>query len=196
MTSLTFQFCDLINQVNEPGDVVEFGTGGGISTDTIASKISKDRKIFTFDGFVGLPKTNKPIPDKTDWYEGNLKFDENKTRELLKKHNNVFVEKVMTYELKHPNEYNINKIVGVNFDLDLYEGTLDGLRFIDKCEWKEIILRFDDWGCYSFQVAADVDAHEKAAFFDWINETKYQYQINTELLNLSNGLQSIIIVKR
>jgi len=196
MTSLIFHFCDLINKTSEPGDVIEFGTGGGISTETIAANISKNRKIFTFDGFVGLPKTNKVIPDKTEWYEGNLKFDENKTRELLKHHENVFVEKVMTYDLKNPSEYNINKIVGVNFDLDLYEGTLDGLRFMDKCEWKEVILRFDDWGAYSFQVAADVDEHEKAAFFDWINETKYQYQINEDLLNFSNKLFSIIIVKR
>ena len=45
MTSLTFQFCDLINQVNEPGDVVEFGTGGGISTDTIASRLVKIEKF-------------------------------------------------------------------------------------------------------------------------------------------------------
>jgi len=58
------------------------------------------------------------------------------------------------------------------------------------------VLRFDDWGCYSHQVAAEVDEHEKAAFYDWIRETKYEFVIDDRLLQLSEGRQCIVYVNR
>jgi hypothetical protein len=190
------EFCELINQNNEPGDILEFGTGGGGSSDLIANKVDKSRKIFTFDGFQGLPETTKVIPQGTGWVKGAYFYDEEETRNSLKQHPNIIIEKTMTWELKTPSEYGIDKIVGVNLDLDLYEGTLDALRFMDKCSWNKLYLRFDDWGCYSFQVATEVDDHEKAAFFDWIKETNYQFEIDENLLNQAEGRQSIITVTR
>ena len=191
------EFCNLINQTETPGDIVEFGTGSGGSADDLASNVSKERKIFTFDGFVGLPKTSKGIPQGTAWRVGAFCYDETQTRKVLEHHSNVFIEKTMTSDLKLPSDYGITKIVAVNLDLDLYEGTLDGLQFIDKCEWNTILLRFDDWGYYvGIQIAAEVDAHEKAAFYDWIEETKYQYEIDQPTLNKAEGRQSIIKVKR
>ena len=190
------EFCEQINQNNESGDILEFGTGGGGSSDLIANKVDKSRKIFTFDGFQGLPETNKVIPQGTGWVKGAYFYNEGETRKSLEQHPNIIIEKTMTSELKTPTEYGINKIVGVNLDLDLYEGTLDALRFISKCSWNKLYLRFDDWGCYSFQIAAEVDAHEKAAFFDWIKETNYQYEIDKKLLDQAEGRQSLITVKR
>jgi hypothetical protein len=196
MGSLIKEFCDLINQNNENGDILEFGTGSGSSSDFIANNTDKKRKIFTFDGFQGLPETKKHIPVGTGWERGAYCHDEANVRNYLKKHQNVFIEKTMSWDLKKPEEYNIGKIIAANMDFDLYEGTLDALRFIDKCIWTTLLLRFDDWGCYSHQIASEVDAHEKAAFFDWIEETKYQYIINNDLVQRSRGLQSIIIVTR
>lgn len=196
MSILLNEFCSFINQIKEPGDVLEFGTGSGGSTSIIANIISKKRKIFTFDGFEGLPETKKGIPAGTGWEKGKYFYDINQVKNRLKHYENVFIEKTMTWDLKDPKEYNINKIIAVNMDLDLYEGTLDALRFIDKCDWITILFRFDDWGSYPHQIASEVDAHEKAAFFDWIHETKYQYIIDDNLVKTSFGLQSIIIVKR
>jgi len=190
------EFCELINQSNEPGDILEFGTGGGGSSDLMAGKVDKNRKIFTFDGFQGLPETNKVIPQGTGWVKGAYFYNEDETRNSLKQHPNVIIEKTMTWELKTPAEYGIDKIVGVNMDLDLYEGTLDALRFIDKCSWNKLYLRFDDWGCYSFQVATEVDEHEKAAFFEWVTENNYEFDINEEYLNFAEGRQSLITVRR
>ena len=190
------EFCELINQSNESGDILEFGTGGGGSSDLIAKKVDKSRKIFTFDGFQGLPNTTKVIPRGTGWVKGAYFYNEDETRNSLKHHPNIIIEKAMIWELKNPIEYGIDKIVGANMDLDLYEGTLDGLRFISKCSWNTLYLRFDDWGCYLFQVAAEVDAHEKAAFFDWIKETNYQYEIDKKSSNWTGGRQSLITVKR
>jgi len=190
------EFCDLINQKEESADVLEFGTGGGRLVNYIASNISKERKIFTFDGFVGLPETSKVIPEKSGWNKGAYCFNEEDVRRQLNCYPNVFIEKTMTWDLKHPNEYGISKIVAANMDLDLYEGTLDGLRFIDKCVWTTLLLRFDDWGAHPHQNASEIDEHEKSAFFDWITETDYEYMIDKKLVDLTNGQQSIINVTR
>lgn len=194
MSTLIKEFCDLINQNEEVGDVLEFGTGRGSSTDFIANNINKQRRIFTFDGFQGLPKTTKGYPFRSGWEKGAYFFDGNEVRNRLKEHPNVFVEKTMTWDLKNPDKYGIGKIIASNMDLDLYEGTLDGLRFISKCIWNKVLLRFDDWGATSEQIADEYDRHEKSAFFDWIEEMKYKYQINEDLLNKSGKMQSIIIV--
>ena len=89
MSNLIREFCDLINQYDESGDVIEFGTGGGTSTNSIASDISKERKIFTFDGFQGLPETKKGYPINTGWAKGVYCYDENVVKEFLKQHSNV-----------------------------------------------------------------------------------------------------------
>ena len=81
-------------------------------------------------------------------------------------------------------------------DMDLYESTVDGLNFIEKCEWDEIILRFDDWGASPGRDAAQVAQHEQAAFNEWIERTGHTYAIDSNLLKVSLGMQSIIYVKR
>lgn len=196
MSILIYEFCNLIQNDKELiGDILEFGTGSANSTDIIANNTS-DKKIFTFDGFVGLPKTEKGIPQGTGWEEGNLKFSYDNAVSILSKYEKVKIVKCMSWELNHPSDYNINEISSVNFDFDLYEGTLDALRFVDKCKWKKILFRFDDWGAYKFQIAEEVDRHEKAAFYDWINETGYSFEEYKNYTNQSQGLQTIILVKR
>jgi hypothetical protein len=196
MTSLINEFCDLIQKdIELVGDILEFGTGSGDSTRTISTR-TIGKKIITFDGFVGLPKTEKGIPKETGWDEGNLKFDYNNTILKLSKYEKVKIYKCMSWELTEPSDYGIDEVSSVNFDFDLYEGTLDALRFVQKCKWEKILFRFDDWGAYHFQVAEEVDKHEKAAFYDWINETNYSFRELKNYTNLSSGLQTIIEVKR
>jgi hypothetical protein len=199
MSTLIYEFLNEINANKNKfiGDCLEFGTGSGGSTKVIAENLG-DIKIFTFDGFAGLPKTNKVVPRGTPWNEGDLKFDEASTRGLLSPFNNVIVEKTMTWELKEPNQYGINKICAVNMDLDLYEGTLDALYFMDKCDWTNILLRFDDWGYYvnTTQIKEEVEEHEKAAFFDFINEKKYNYTFYENYNVLSDYKQVIVEVNR
>ena len=191
-------FIQIINSDNNlNGDILEFGTGGGVSTQRMASGF-KSGKIYTFDGFVGLPKTEKGVPKGTGWFEGELKFDETETRNRLRPYNNVVVTKCMTWDLKEPQEYEIQKISGVNVDVDLYEGTIDALNFMDKCEWNEILIRFDDWGYYegTEQVKEEVDAHEKAAFYDFIKEKGYRYDFYEKLNNSAENRQALVKIYR
>jgi hypothetical protein len=177
------------------GIVLEFGTGSGRSTAFLATYIKGP--IITFDGFAGLPKTEKGVPIGTGWEEGALFFEEQETRKLLEPFPHVTVHKCMTFDLKDPIEYGIQKIRGVNLDLDLYEGTLDALRFISKCEWDSLILRFDDWGYYEgIQIKEQVEAHEQAAFRDFLEETGYQAFTNPDINQLSGNRQSIYKITR
>lgn len=196
MSILINEFCELIQKdLDFVGDILEFGTGSANSTKMIAIRTT-EKKIITFDGFVGLPKTEKGIPIETGWDEGNLKFDYDNAISILSEFEKVKVYKRMSWELNEPSEFGIDKVSAVNFDFDLYEGTLDALRFVQKCKWNKIIFRFDDWGAYHFQIAEEVDRHEKAAFYDWINETKYDFEELKNYTNQSQGLQTIILVKR
>lgn len=196
MNTLMNEFIYELRNNKFNGDMLEFGTGSGSSTDFLAQNFKNN--IFTFDGFEGLPETKKVVPRGTGWQKGSLKFDEQKTRNLLSKYSHVFVNKIMTYDLKNPEDYGIKKIAAANMDLDLYEGTLDALNFIDKCEWNNILLRFDDWGFYrnTSQIKEEVEQHEQAAFEDFIKEKRYEYKFFHEYANLCDNRQCIIEVIR
>lgn len=195
-STLLAQFCEMINSSQEYiGDIIEFGTGSGHSGSIIAGR-NPNKKFITFDGFIGLPKTEKVVPLNTPWGEGQLKFDYEETKNKLSPYSNVTICKKMSWELVDPKDFDITDIAAANFDFDLYEGTLDGLRFIQKANWKKILVRFDDWGAYEFQKAYEVDEHEKAAFYEWIKETNYEYTEFTELTRVSSGLQAIFEVRR
>lgn len=196
--ALLEQFVDLVNKDTACiGDMLEFGTGHGHSTEVLAKHFSKGN-IYTFDGFRGLPKTNKVIPKGTGWHEGALQSNEANTRSRLQMFENVFVHRCMTWELKSPKEYGITEVSCVNLDLDLYEGTVDALAFLDRCAWSTVYLRFDDWGFYrnTSQVESEVDEHEKAAFYEFVADRKYEYKLFTELNSLTDNRQAIIKVMR
>lgn len=197
MSDLIEEFVEFINNdasLNN-GCILEFGTGSGRSTGRIAQ--GTNRTIHTYDGFSGLPKTEKGVPVGTGWEEGALFFDEQTTRDYLSKYTNVNVYKCMTWDLKDPAEYGIDEISGVNIDVDLYEGTIDALRWASKCKWNTLIIRFDDWGHYEgIQIKEQVDAHEKAAFYEWLQETGYDAETSEDLNNRSENRQAIFKVIR
>jgi hypothetical protein len=197
MSDLIEEFVEFINNDTSLNDgcILEFGTGSGRSTGRIAEKTT--RTIHTYDGFSGLPKTEKGVPEGTGWEEGELFFDEQVTRDYLANHKHVHVHKCLTFDLKEPAAYGISKISGVNIDVDLYEGTIDALRFAEKCEWDSLLVRFDDWGHYEgIQIKEQVDAHEKAAFYEWMNETGYEAETSDELNARSENRQSIFKIIR
>ena len=139
MSDLIPEFVAYTNENDESNQkaILEFGTGSGRSTARMAE--GTKRPIITFDGFAGLPKTEKGVPVGTGWEEGALFFDENQTRELLKPFDHVKVYKCMTWDLKEPADYGIEEISGVNIDVDLYEGTIDAFRWAAKCKWNTLI---------------------------------------------------------
>ena len=57
---------------------------------------------------------------------------------------------------------------------------------MDKCEWDEIYMRFDDWHGHE----PDYDAHERQACKEWIDKNGYDVKV------LRNGLHGELIVAR
>lgn len=184
-SNLLKEFCtSLLGNDKYIGQVIEFGTATGDSTEQINILLQQTRKITTIDGFIGLPKTNKPLPQGANWEEGNINYDVSVATNRLEKYNNITIIKSLTSDLKHPNHYEISKVAGVNIDTDLYEGAFEGLKFIDKCDWKQIIVRFDDWGALPHLIEEEIAQHEQAAFYDFIKETKYDFKF---LNNCNDG---------
>ena len=166
----------------DPGDVLEFGVASAQTTIEIA-KHNPDRKLFAYDHFLGLEESSKPLPSHAGWHEGAFRVGDpdyphipNTIAGVFKKlepypNVSLFVEDV--HELKDPSEYGIGKIVAVNVDVDIYEPTVSCLKFLDKCEWDKLYIRFDDWHGHDPQF----DHHERLAAKEWLERTGYNYDI-------------------
>ena len=70
--------------------------------------------------------------------------------------------------------------------MDIYEPTVSSLNFVDKCEWDEIYMRFDDWHGHE----PDYDQHERLACKEWIDRNGYGVNV------MRNGLHGELIVTR
>ena len=90
------------------------------------------------------------------------------------------------HALDDPSSYGITKISAVHIDVDIYEPTVSSLNFIDKCEWDEIYMRFDDWHGHE----PDYDQHERLACKEWIDRNGYKVNV------MRNGLHGELIVSR
>jgi FkbM family methyltransferase len=177
------------------GDILEFGVASCQSIINIASK-NPDRKVFGFDHFKGLEKTNKNIPKKSGWEEGAFRLGDPNYfhipdtidaiyRRIAPYTNiNLIVEDI--HNLSNPSDYGIGKIAAVNIDVDIYEPTVSALNFVDKCEWDRLHIRFDDWhGC-----EPEYDQHERLACREWLYKNNYHYVV------CANGPEGGIIVWR
>lgn len=174
MVSLT----DFINYCNNrgEGDIVEFGTFSGNSTKKIASEWNKGI-LFTIDGWKGLPKSEKKLPSNGVWNEGAFTGNKSEVVELLLPFNHVKMIDSWINKLNEPDTYGIGTLVGSNIDVDIYESTIDSLKYLDKCRWlnNELIVRFDDWdhhGTKSFR--DEIAQHNKLAWSDFLKETGYK----------------------
>jgi hypothetical protein len=166
----------------EEGDIIEFGVASAQTTIEIA-KNNPDRKLFAFDHFLGLEVSQKPVPSHSGWHEGAFRVGdpdyphipdtiEGVVRKLeIYPNVKLFVEDV--HELKEPSDYGIGKIVAVNVDVDIYEPTVSSLKFLDKCEWDKLYIRFDDWHGHDPQF----DNHERLAAKEWLDKTGYKFDI-------------------
>ena len=166
----------------EEGDMIEFGVASAQTTIEMA-KYNPNRKLFAFDHFLGLEESTKPLPDHAGWHEGAFRVGDpdyphipNTIEGVFKKlepytNVNLFVEDV--HELKDPSEYGIGKIAAVNVDVDIYEPTVSCLKWLDKCEWDKLYIRFDDWHGHDPQF----DHHERLAAKEWLERTGYNYNI-------------------
>jgi hypothetical protein len=189
--------CSVIQNYNLVGDVLEFGTCTCQSAIQLATSLP-EKTIFTIDHFQGLGKTNKPLPNTSDWREGsfalgawNTKGNEfpktiEEAKQKLSSRPNITLVLSDIHKLTEPKDYNIGKIAICNVDVDIYEPTVSSLEFLSKCEWSEVFIRFDDW----HGGESEYDQHERLAFSEWIEKYNYQYEV------VYGGLYGGAIIKR
>lgn len=192
-TSPNFERCELgslsniieSNGYNLIGDVVEFGTFTGGSTRAL-SVMFPNKTIFTIDHFEGLEKTNKNVPNDSDWIERAFALDNplyinnnnvpksiDEVKQRFKNHNNIKMIVSDVHKLTKPSDYGISKVSVCNLDVDIYEPAVSALEFLSKCDWSEVFIRFDDW----HGGESEYDQHERLAFIEWIEKYKYNFDI-------------------
>ena len=177
---------------NTKGDVLEFGVACAGTIRDIAP-INGNKIIYGFDHFEGLEQTKQEIPDYAGWYKGAFRLEGSEYRQTYDRviedcaqFSNITLIVKDIHELDEPSAYGITKISAVHIDVDIYEPTVSSLNFVDKCEWDEIYMRFDDWHGHE----PDYDLHERLACKEWIDKNNYGVNV------MRNGLHGELIVTR
>ena len=186
------EWASTINSFGNEGDILEFGVACGGTIRDIAA-INPDRRVHGFDHFLGLEQTRQFTPEYAGWHEGAFKLGGPEYRQTyqqviddLSQFDNISLIVEDVHKLEDPSEYEISKICAVHIDLDIYEPTVSAFKFIDKCDWNQIYMRFDDWHGHE----PDYDQHERLACKEWIDKNGYSYQI------LRNGMHGEVVVSR
>ena len=177
---------------NTKGDVLEFGVACAGTIRDIAP-INGNKTIYGFDHFKGLEQTKQETPDYAGWYKGAFRLEGSEYRQTYDRviedcaqFPNITLVVQDIHELNEPSDYGITKISAVHIDVDIYEPTVSSLNFVDKCEWDEIYMRFDDWHGHE----PDYDQHERLACKEWIDRNGYGVNV------MRNGLHGELIVTR
>ena len=177
---------------NTKGDILEFGVACAGTIRDIAP-INSDKTVYGFDHFKGLEQTKQETPDYAGWYKGAFRLEGSEYRQTYDRvvedcaqFPNITLVVQDIHELNEPSDYGITKISAVHIDVDIYEPTVSSLNFVDKCEWDEIYMRFDDWHGHE----PDYDQHERLACKEWIDRNGYGVNV------MRNGLHGELIVTR
>ena len=167
---------------HKKGTIIEFGTLTGSTAIDLANYWKPENgKVITIDGWKGLPKSEKEIPE--NWHEGAFTGKKHEVEKLLSIYENVVMIDSWINELEPPESYNIGPVVGAHIDVDIYESTVDSLNYLDRCEWvnNEVVIRFDDWAHNRTpEVARKVKLHNQLAYSEFLERTRY---ISTEIIS-------------
>ncbi len=108
-----------------PGDIAEVGTYRGGSARLMAEASEGKKPIHTFDTFEGLP----PLVDfdAKRFSEGQFATSEEAVRDYLKPYPSIHVYKGLFPDTAGPVED--KKFSFVHLDVDIYQSTLNGLKF-------------------------------------------------------------------
>lgn len=107
------------------GDIAEIGTFNGASAKLI-SEIKGNKTLHIFDSFEGLPETRDF--DASHFHKGQFQSDYEVVKNYLSGYSNVKIYKGF-FPQKNSEHIANKKFSFVHLDVDLYESTLDSLKF-------------------------------------------------------------------
>lgn len=156
-----------------PGDVLEAGTHEGSSAALLATAFSEPRRtVFTFDSFEGMSAPT--AIDGTFWAAGDLAGREEEARRKL----GAFGEQVVIRRGWIPevlSSVEDRSFCFVHIDVDLYQPTLDTLRFVESRVTSGAAIVCDDYGfisCPGARAACDEFAADRPE--KWVELTTGQ----------------------
>jgi len=172
-----------LSRAGVTGDYLEFGvyegTGFRLSLRACAKFFRPDGDdspaFFAFDSFEGLPEANKNM-DSDVWTKGEYKaarrLFENRIRGVAKGRRIGIVSGLFNESLKDGEkvirEQGIKRAAFVNVDCDLYESTVDVLKFITPLVQTGTVLYFDDW----YFSGGDMQKGEARATYEWLETNR------------------------
>lgn len=168
-----------IEQLNIPGDVVEFGTWRGLGLLLLSKSFSPhklSRQYIGIDSFEGLPETS------TIWTKGkfsNTSFEisyQNIAKNIDPGCKFFLIKGWFSDLAVAAKLYNKTRdIVMVHFDADLGSSTTEALKIIEyylEGLTHPVYFLFDDWGCHPDEVPD--------AFYEWLNRPDIRNKIKAE----------------
>ena len=181
------------------GDICEFGVAQGKTSKLIAYFIKeRNKKLFLFDSFEGLPKPTEKDQLKDDIfnlgnmkkYQGKMSHAENKVINELKDinfNNDKLIINKGFFNEKTKDNMKLPKAVSFAFlDFDFYQPTLDGLNFLDKVLSVGGVIIVDDYDFFSTGVKTSVDEWfemNAKSYKKKIIKNKHTNHINLEKIN-------------
>lgn len=114
---------------NLKGEIAEVGVYKGGSAKILA-ELKGNKELHLFDTFKGLPETQKEDLVKEGWLSDTSLED---VKKYLSDYNNLFFYEGLFPDTANPIKE--KKFSLVHFDTDIYQGTLDGLKFF----WKRMV---------------------------------------------------------
>ena len=162
----------LIRDMGVKGDYLEFGVYKGTSLITFynlfkASGLSEIR-LFAFDAFRGLPNDEGKVFQKGEFFFPKQSFVKRIRKSGVEPEKVVIVEGYFNVSLtdRVKKDNNLNKAAIIHVDCDLYESTVDVLKFCRELVQDGTVLIFDDY--LSFQTETDPTQYgEEKAFKAW-----------------------------
>lgn len=165
---------DIVNELllqirdeNVSGAIAEFGIFEGTSINRLyeaCAAVGLDRDIWGFDSFQGLSKPHSQF-DASFWQEGSYACSLEKVRVNVKadeRPNIKFVEGFFEHSLVSKDATDVKQISFARIDCDIYEPTVDCLRYLAHRLSHGSVLAFDDWTYY-------INSGETKAFAEWIS---------------------------
>jgi len=174
--SLFSRWLQIVRDENIPGAIVEFGVWQGNGLRQIIERceaLGLRRPTFGFDSFEGLPE---PSPDDLQCFKAGeyaSRFEEVSARLEVSRRTHVqlvkgwFCDSLARPEIvAHPD---LQQIAVARIDGDLYQSTVDCLKFVENRLAHGSYLWFDDW-------AHRTELGETKAFFEFYERVKHIYR--------------------
>ncbi|MCT4592413.1 MAG: TylF/MycF family methyltransferase [Candidatus Gracilibacteria bacterium] len=133
------------------GDYAEVGVCEGGTAKTIC-EAKKDKSLYLFDTFDGLPETEK-IDETVNFKPNMFSADFEKVKEKLADYKNVYIYKGLFPKTSTP--IKDKKFAFVHLDVDLYQGTKDCLEFFYSRMTKGGIIISHDYDMEGVRKAFD-----------------------------------------